>query len=87
MELLNVGFAILIIKMALCILPGVGGIFLVVSSEERKREMRNGLCSRLFGVSNAIPYSKFSKTLTALGLVLLLLSLIASGFLLLPDFV
>lgn len=87
MELLNVGFALLIIKMALCILPGVGGVFLVVSSEERKREMRNGLCSRLFGVSNAIPYPKFARTLTFAGMVLILLSLVASWFLLLQGLV
>lgn len=87
MELLNVGFALLIVKMAICILPGVGGIFLVVSSEEIKREMRNRFCSQLFGVSNAIPYPKFATTLTVIGVILLLLSLAASWFLLLRGFV
>lgn len=87
MEILNVGFALLIVKMAICILPGVGGIFLVVSSEEIKREMRNRFCSQLFGVSNAIPYPKFATTLTVIGVILLLLSLAASWFLLLRGFV
>lgn len=87
MELLNVGFALLLIKMAICILPGVGGIFLVVSSEELKREMRNDLCNRLFGVSNAIPYPKFARTLTVIGVVLILLSLTAIWFLLLQGLV
>ena len=87
MELLNVGFALLIIKMAICILPGVGGVFLVVSSEDIRREMRNRLCSRLFGVSNAIPYPRFATTLTVTGLILIVLSLAASWFLLLRDFV
>ena len=31
MQLLNLSFAILIIKMAICILPGVLGIFMIVS--------------------------------------------------------
>ena len=87
MELLNVGFALLIIKMAICILPGVGGVFLVVSSEDFRREMRNRLCSRLFGVSNAIPYSRFATTLTVTGLILIVLSLAASWFLLLRGLV
>mgnify|MGYP005842049131 CR=1 FL=1 len=87
MELLNIGFALLIIKMAICILPGVGGVFLIASSEDLRREMRNNLCSRLFGVSNAIPYPKFAMTLTVIGLILIVLSLAASWFLLLRHFV
>lgn len=85
MELLNVGFVLLIIKMAICILPGVGGIFLVASSEEIKRGMRNRLCNRLFGVSNAIPYPKFATTLVVIGLVMIVVSLALSWFLLLQD--
>jgi fatty acid desaturase len=87
MELLNVGFALLLTKMVVCILPGVGGIFLVVSSEDLKREMRNNLCNRLFGVSNAIPYPKFATTLMVTGLVLIALSLAASWFLILQDLI
>jgi fatty acid desaturase len=87
MELLNIGFALLIVKMAICILPGVGGIFLIVSSEEFKREMRNRFCSQLFGVSNAIPYSKFATTLTVIGLILIVLSLGAIWFFLLRELI
>ena len=83
MELLNVGFAILLIKMAICILPGVLGIFLIASSEETKREMRGTLCNKLFGVSNAIPYPKFTRFLYLAGTILILLSAVASWFLLL----
>jgi len=83
MQLLNVSFAILIIKMAICILPGVIGIFMIVSTEEKKRELRNTICSKLFGVSNAIPYPKFARILVLLGSLLLAFTLAASWFLLL----
>jgi hypothetical protein len=83
MELLNISFAILIIKMVICILPGVLGIFMLVTSEESKRELRNTICSKVFGVSNAIPYPKFARTMQVLGVLLLTFSLAASWFLLL----
>ena len=87
MELLNVGFALLVIKIALCTLPGVAGIFFVVSSEEIKREMRNRFCGKLFGVSNAIPYPKFAATLMIIGLCLIAFSLAATWFLLLRGLI
>ena len=86
MQLLNLSFAILIIKMAICILPGVLGVFMLVSSEEKKRELRNAFCSKLFGVSNAIPYPKFARTMQVLGALMLAFSLVASWFLLLSKF-
>jgi hypothetical protein len=78
MELLNISFALLLIKMALCVLPGVLGIFFIVSSEETKRDLRSTLCNKLFGVSNAIPFPKFERFLYILGTILLLLSLVAT---------
>ena len=86
MQLLNISFAILLIKMALCVLPGVLGIFFIVSSEETKRDMRSTLCNKLFGVSNAIPFPKFERFLYISGTILLLLSLVASWFILLRGF-
>ena len=86
MELLNVGFAILLIKMAICILPGVLGIFFIASSEETKRHMRSVLCNQLFGISNAIPYPKFARFLYISGSVLLLLSAVATWFIHLRGF-
>ena len=86
MELLNVSFAILLVKMAICILPGVLGIFFIVSSEETKRHMRSTLCNQLFGVSNAIPFPKFERFLYVSGTVLVLLSLIATWFIHLRKF-
>ena len=86
MELLNISFAILLIKMALCVLPGVLGIFFIVSSEETKRDLRSTLCNKLFGVSNAIPFPKFERFLYISGTILLLLSSVASWFILLRKF-
>jgi hypothetical protein len=86
MQLLNVSFAILIIKMALCVLPGVLGIFFIVSSEETKRGMRSTLCNQLFGVSNAIPFSKFNSFLQISGTILLLLSIVATYLIHLKKF-
>jgi hypothetical protein len=78
MQLLNISFAILLIKMALCVLPGVLGIFFIVSSEETKRDLRSTLCNKLFGVSNAIPFPKFERFLYISGTILLLLSVVAT---------
>jgi hypothetical protein len=86
MELLNVSFALLLIKMALCVLPGVLGVFFIASSEETKRGMRNTLCNKLFGVSNAIPFPEFERFLYISGTILLLLSLVATYLIHLKKF-
>ena len=83
MPLLDIGFAILIIKMLICILPAVLGIIIIVSSEESKREFRNKFCRLVFGISNAIPYSKFTRTLAVLSVLLIAFSLVSSWFLIL----
>jgi hypothetical protein len=77
MELLNISFALLVIKIAVCVLPGVLGIFLITSSNEAKRQMRGKLCNQVFGTGNAIPYPKFKQFLHISGTLLLLLSLAA----------
>jgi hypothetical protein len=86
MELLNVSFALLLIAMALCVLPGVLGVFFIASSEETKRNMRSTLCNKLFGVSNAIPFPKFERFLYISGTILLLLSLVATYLIHLKKF-
>ena len=87
MPLLNIGFAILIIKMLICTLPAVLGILMIVSSEESKREFRNKFCRMVFGMSNAIPYLKFTRTMAVLGTVLLAFSLVSTWFLILRPIV
>ena len=86
MPLLNIGFAILIIKLLICILPAVLGIVIIVSSEESKREFRNKSCRLVFGISNAIPYSKFTRALAVLSVLLLAFSLVSTLLLLRPMF-
>ena len=86
MQLLNVGFAMLIVKMVICILPGVVGIFMIAMSEEKKRELRNKVCGKLFGVSNAIPYPNFARSMVIIGTAMLLFSLAATWFVLLRGF-
>ena len=86
MELLNISFALLLIKIGLCVLPGVLGIFFIASSEETKRDMRSTLCNKLFGVSNAIPFPKFERFLYISGTILLLLSVVATYLIHLKKF-
>jgi hypothetical protein len=83
MELLSIGFAILLIKMTICVVSGAFGVFCIVSSEETKRELRRTVCHALFGVGNAIPFRKFDRLLRISGSVLLLFSALACWFLLL----
>ncbi len=86
MDLLNIGFALLVVKIALCVLPGVVGLFLLISSEESKRNLRNSVCNVLFGVSNAIPSKDFNRTLYIIGSIAIVFSFVASWFLLLRKF-
>ncbi len=86
MQLLNVQFAILLIKVAISVLPGVFGLFLLFRGEEAKRGMRNKFCSRLFGVSNAIAYPKFARMLIIVGVLSLLFCGMVTWFLLLRGF-
>lgn len=86
MALLNLEFIILIIKMVICVLPGVLGICLLATSEENKRAMRNAFCNKLFGVSNAIAFPKFERFLIIASVIVILYSLAATWFLLLRGF-
>ena len=85
MELLNIGFALLLIKMAICVLTGVFGVYFIVSSEEAKREMRNTVCRSLFGGVITIRFAKFARRLCILGAILLIISVVSSWFLLLQG--
>lgn len=87
MELLNISFAIMVLKITICVLPGVFGIFLIFSSRNTKRKMRNAFCEQLFGVSSAIRTHRFARFLYVVAAFSILLSLIASWFLVLKAFV
>ncbi len=86
MQLLNVSFVILVIKIAICVLPGVFGIALIACSEDTKRELRNQMCNRLFGVSNAIAYPKFVRSVYTLSGILIVFSVGATWFFLLRRY-
>lgn len=86
MELLNPGFIILCVKIAICVLPGVIGIYLIIISEEKKREIRNRFCSKYLGVSDAIPYPIFERALIVIGILGILFSGLASWILILRGF-
>ncbi len=86
MQLLNVGFVILCLRISFCVLPVAIGVFLIASGEEKKRDMRNWVCNRLFGMSNAIEYPKFARFLLIAGSAMVLFGLAASWFLLLRRY-
>ncbi len=86
MEILNIGFIILLIKLSFCVLPGVGGCYLIFSDRDRMRSLRAAICRQLFGVSNAFEYSKFSRFMRSVGVLLVVFSFVAVWFLFLRSF-
>ena len=86
MELLNVAFVILLVKIALGVVPLFTGITFLLLSEESKRELRNKICSQLFGVQKAIPFPNFNRALLIISVVLILLGGLISWFLVLKPF-
>lgn len=85
MELLNPAFIILLVKITVCVFPGIVGIYFLSMSEESKRSLRNSFCNRVFGVSNAISFSSFERSLWIIGILGILVSLAASWFLLISQ--
>lgn len=76
MELLNVSFAILLIKIMLGALPFFGGVAYCFTREEGRREIRNTVCSGLFGVANAIPFAKFNRFMVGLSIFAIIFGLL-----------
>lgn len=86
MPLLNLGFAVLLVKMCFCVLPITAGIYLFVVPEKSKRRWRNKVSTALFGASNLIPYSTFARVLSVLASGALLFGALAGWVLLLRGF-
>jgi hypothetical protein len=86
MEILNISFAILLIKLVCCVLPGVGGIYLLSADRDRMRSLRAWICNQLFGVSNAFEYNKFARFIRTIGVLLVMFSLVATWFVLLRGY-
>lgn len=72
MSLLNLSFIILCVKLGASVVPIVLGIYLLSIDEEKRRELRGVVCRRIFGVTNAIAFKKFTRGLTvmAVGMIL-----------------
>ena len=87
MELLNIGFAILLCKVCIGFLPIVLGIYFMVAPLESKRVLRNKICMALFGVNNAIPYVKFERGLRVVALILFTFGALASWMLLFRELI
>lgn len=85
MELLNISFAILLCKVCISFLPIVLGIYLVSCPVESKRVIRNKICMALFGVNNAIPYSKFARGLRVAAVLLFVFGTLVSWILLFRE--
>lgn len=86
MPLLNLGFAVLLVKMCLCVLPITAGIYLFVVPEKSKRRWRNKVSTALFGVSNVISIATFQRVVAVFGTVLILFGALAGWVLLLRHF-
>ena len=86
MEILNIGFVILLAKVIFCALPGITGAYLLSVDKEGMRGVRAWICNLLFGVSNAFEYNKFSRFMRSLGGVFVAISLVLTWFILLQGF-
>lgn len=69
MELLNVSFFILVLKVSLCTSLGLLAMFLIFARERVKRRLRDRICFYLFGLHKAINYREFNKFLKILGFI------------------
>ena len=85
MELLNIGFAILLCKVCISFLPIVLGIYFLAGPVESKRVIRNKICMALFGLNNAIPYAKFERGLRVVAMLLFIFGTLASWILLFRE--
>jgi len=83
MELINLQFVILLIKIAVCTISGFLGLALIFRGEESKRTWRDTTCRVMFGFAKAVPYQNFSRFLLIVGLLLLGFSGLTIWFLML----
>ena len=85
MGILNLEFAKLIVTLAICVLPGVFGIYLIATGEETKRRIRRAVCNQLFGMPNAFTYKGFARFMVIVGVILILISLALTWLLVLSG--
>lgn len=73
MELLNISFLFLILKVGLCTVLGVLAIILIFGKERMKRRLRDRVCFYLFGFNKAIVFKEFNRVLKIFGVSFALL--------------
>jgi hypothetical protein len=74
MELVNIGFAILIIKIALSVVPAILGFYLIFCNIDQKREIKRAICRALFGSGSVFTTEAFAKFLVVIGLLMVIFS-------------
>lgn len=72
MELLNISFFILVLKVGLCTCLGVLAILLIFAKDRVKRRFRDRVCFYLFGFHKAVAYKEFNKVLKICGFIFFL---------------
>ena len=73
MELLNISFLFLVLKVGLCTVLGVLSILLIFGKERVKRRFRDRICFYLFGFQKAIVFKEFNRVLKIFGVFFALL--------------
>ena len=86
MELLNISFGILLIKLTVSVLPLTLSIYILLSSEETKREIRSVVCRALFNINNAIPMRSFNRIIFWVGGLGVLFGLVSGWFLIIKPY-
>jgi hypothetical protein len=87
MELVNIGFAILIIQIALSVVPAILGFYLLFCSIDQKREIKRAVCRTLFGSGSVFTTEGFSRFLVVVGLLMIIFSGLFAWFFLISNLV
>lgn len=85
MDLLNVGFALLIVKLAVSVLLIIGGVSYLVMQTEAKRTFRNKVCRMFFDSSRAVRFDKFDRIMQASSVAGILLGGLIGWFMVLSP--
>jgi len=82
--MIDIAFLKLIIKITLCVMPGVTGIYLIAAGEDTKRAIRQRVCTVLFDSGAVFTYAGFRRFLIGVGVLLILVSLGISALFVVP---
>lgn len=85
MDLVNIGFIILVIKIALSVVPVIVGFYLIFCSIDQKREIKRFICRSLFGSGSVFTTEAFARFLVVVGLLLIVFSGLFAWFFLISG--